>query len=117
MELNENDDFEAILIRMSEVHRRKSADYTGEGGDPLQNFIDQGYQTSMSPGETIEVLIAVKQARLRVLLPQHLSHSGEPQNEGIQDTLLDRAVYSVIALEAWDAGLYEGSGVPVLERP
>jgi len=116
--LDLEDPFESILVRIAATHRVKSQDYTGGGeADDLQNFIDQAYQLSATAGESIETLIAVKQARLRVLLPRHIAQVGAPVNEGIADTLLDRAVYSVIALEAWEAGLYEGEAVPELERP
>jgi len=115
--LSYDDPFESILIKMAAVHRRKSQDYTGGGeADSLQNFIDSAYQLSLTPGEAIELLISTKQARLRVLLPNHLSKTGKPANEGIEDTLLDRAVYSVIALEAWDGGQYENESLPHLER-
>lgn len=115
VELDPNNPFELVLIKMVETHRKKSADYagTGSGVNPNQNFYDVGYQLSHTAGESCENLIAVKQARLRVLLGQMWKDmesrgmkSSGPQNESIDDTLLDRAVYAVIALTLWNEGGY-----------
>lgn len=106
VELNPENDFEAVLIKMVETHRAKAKDYAGDN-HPNQNFYDSAYQLSNTGGHSVETLIATKQARLRVLLPQQWSDKGAtPANEGIEDTLLDRAVYSVIALTIWNEGGY-----------
>lgn len=110
--LNPDIPFEAVLIKMVETHRAKAKDYTD--GDSLQNFIDEAYQTGLTPGDCLEVMISVKQGRLRVLLPKRFGDD-KPANEPIEDTILDRAVYSVLALEAYQAGLYDA--FPSLERP
>ena len=104
--------FDAVLIKMVETHRSKSADYAGTEEDkhyvnPYQNFFDVAYQMGLTAGHSVESLIAVKQARLRVLLPRFWKHLSAPRNEPIQDTLLDRAVYSVIAVVLWDINAYE----------
>lgn len=104
--------FEAILIRMTQVHRQKKHDYAGDS-HPNQNFYDSAYQIGLTGGHSVEQLIATKQARLRVLLPMLWNESGRPLNEGIADTLLDRAVYSVIALTLFDEGGYERDTPPV----
>jgi hypothetical protein len=95
--------FEAALVRMLETHRKKGADYAGEreADHPNQNFYDTAYQLGLTGGHAVEALIATKQARLRVLLPKHWRGDGGPVNEGIDDTLLDRAVYAVIAYTIW----------------
>jgi hypothetical protein len=103
--------FEAVLIKMVETHRRKRSDYAGDDGDPNQNFYDTAYQLSGTAGHSVETLIATKQARLRVLLDKHWAKSGQDvaveQNEPISDTLLDRAVYSVLAMLIWEEHGYE----------
>jgi hypothetical protein len=102
LQLNPENAFEAILIKMVETHRGKALDYAGQD-HPNQNFYDSAYQLGLTGGHSVEALIATKQARLRVLLPQHWSQEGaSPVNEGIEDTLLDRAVYAVIALTIWN---------------
>lgn len=105
IKLNPDNPFEAVLIQMVETHRKKAKDYAG-GDHPNQNFYDSGYQLGQSGGHSVETLIATKQARLRVLLPQFWTGSGTPSNEGIEDTLLDRAVYAVIALTIWNEDGY-----------
>lgn len=104
--LDPDNDFEAVLIKMVETHRKTAKDYAGND-HPNQNFYDSSYQLGQTGGHSVEGLIATKQARLRVLLPNHWSGKGKPQNEGIEDTLLDRAVYSVIALTIWNEGGYD----------
>lgn len=106
IELNADNDFEAALIKMVETHRAKAKDYAGDD-HPNQNFYDSAYQLGLTGGHSVESLIATKQARLRILLPQHWSQKdAAPANEGVVDTLLDRAVYAVIAMTIWDEGGY-----------
>lgn len=117
--LDPDNAFEWAVARMVETHRRKSKDYAGEGEDvdPYQNFVDSAYQLSLTPGESVENLIATKQARLRVLLPKFYQNpETDPANEPIADTLLDRAVYAVIGLVLWQEGQYHPNSVPTLER-
>ncbi len=103
--LDPSNDFESVLIKMVETSRAKRKDYAG-GGHPWQNFYDSAYQLSFTAGHSVEQLIATKQARLRVLLPQMWNQEGSPLNEPIIDTLLDRAVYSVIAMCLFEEGGY-----------
>lgn len=107
IELNPSNAFEAVLIQMVEMHRKKAADYAGDA-HPNSNFYNSGQQLGLTGGHACEVLIATKQARLRVLLPKFWGQEGSgPVNEGIDDTLLDRAVYSVIALTIWNEAGYQ----------
>lgn len=116
VELDPENAFERILIDMVQTHRRKSADYagTGEHVNPNQNFYDVAYQMSANAGTSVESLIAVKQARLRVLLNELWTNPEfKPNNEGIEDTLLDRAVYAVIAMTVWtEGGYHKGTSKP-----
>lgn len=98
--------FEAQIIKMVEIHRKKKADYAGND-HPNVNFYDTARQLGQTGGHSVEALIATKQARLRVLLPQFWKSGKGPLNEGIFDTLLDRAVYAVIALTIWSEDGYE----------
>jgi hypothetical protein len=81
--------------------RAKRHDYAGDS-DPWQNFYDSAQQVNGTAGQSVETLIATKQARLRQLLFTGRS----PKNESVRDTILDRAVYSVIALSIFDRGDY-----------
>jgi len=105
LRLDPDDPFEAVLIQMLETHRAKRTDYAGDD-HPNQNFYDSAYQLGQTAGHSVEQLIATKQARLRVLLPRLWRGSDAPRNEGVRDTLLDRAVYSVIALTIWNENGY-----------
>lgn len=105
--LDAGDPFELALMRMVATHRAKRQDYAGND-HPNQNFYDSSYQLGLTAGHSVEALIATKQARLRVLLPALWNGSStQPANEGIADTLLDRAVYSVISMTIWEDGDYE----------
>lgn len=95
------DPFDAVLEEIRELNERKRSDYTG--GDPWENFKDSARQTNTTPGMSAETLIATKQSRLRQLLKAGRVAVNEP----VRDSLLDRAVYSIIALALYDAGLYE----------
>ena len=104
--LDPENDFEAVMISMVQKHREKSADYSGDE-HPNQNFYDSARQLALTGGHSVEQLIATKQARLRILLPRFWKDQDTtPLNEGIVDTLLDRAVYSVIAVTIWKEGGY-----------
>jgi hypothetical protein len=103
--LDSSNDFEAVLVQMVKTYRAKKQDYAGDN-HPNQNFYDAAYQLGLTGGHSVEGLLATKAARLRVLLPRHWRGASGPANEGIRDTLLDRAVYAVIALTIWDEGGY-----------
>jgi hypothetical protein len=95
------DPFDIVLQEMAEMNRRKRADYATDD-DPWSNFTDSGRQVAAPAGFAVEVLIATKQSRLRQLL----GSGREVHNESVEDTLLDRAVYAVIALAMYRQGLY-----------
>jgi len=72
----------------------KNADYANEESW-RSNFKDVAAQQGMSSDiDACNTLIAVKQARLRSLA----KNGTTPKNESVEDTLLDRATYAVIAL-------------------
>lgn len=100
--LNLDDPFDAVIKEMIDLHKAKASDYAGDE-DQFQNFVDSATQTNDVAGKSIETLIATKQARLRHLL----FTDRKPKNEAVRDTLVDRAVYSVISVGAFDSGLYD----------
>jgi hypothetical protein len=99
---NPTDPFDRAVEEIINLNRSKRSDYAGASASPWQNFIDSAHQTGDVPGKSTEILIATKQARLRQLL----FTGREVQNEAVRDSLLDRAVYSIIALAMYDEGLY-----------
>lgn len=100
--LAQPDKRKAILREMAELHDRKSQDYAN-GEDPYINFKLSAEQVDITAGQSVEVLIATKQARLRELLGK----GKNPQNESVRDTLIDRIVYSMIACILHDGGYYK----------
>ncbi len=84
---------EEALATIRKVFEQKNADYS-DGRSWSSNFEDVAGQTGLTPAAVAEVLIAVKQARLRSLT----TTGNTPNHEAVADTYLDRAVYSVIRL-------------------
>lgn len=80
------------LKRMRAIFETKNADYAEGTWD--SNFLDVARQMGFDRETACDTFIAVKQARLR-----SLRTSGKlPSNEAVADTVLDRAVYALIAL-------------------
>lgn len=109
IELNPEDPFNAVIIDMVRKNREKRADYAGNDWW-TQNFYDSAYQNNSTAGESCENLIATKQSRLRVLMKP----GRKPHNEPVEDTLLDRAVYSVISVGLYREGGYDRKSELVL---
>jgi hypothetical protein len=86
-----NPKFDADLQKMKAMHDKKSADYANDG-NRYANF----ESTAVSAGTTVDcvfrTLIGVKLARL-----VELQGKGKtPNNESIQDSLIDLAVYATL---------------------
>lgn len=89
---SELDVFELAIQRIRETHNKKKADYSSKH-NRWSNFETAAQLSGVTVHQTFEVLIGIKQARL-----VELSQPGRVcYNEPIEDTLLDRAVYSVLA--------------------
>lgn len=87
----QNPAFHALLARMAETHDRKNADYA-QDGNPYSNFEEAAASAGCSVDTVFRVLIGIKQARLKELL------KGEKtaQNESVDDSKLDLAVYAAL---------------------
>lgn len=80
------------VTQMLAIFRRKNADYSS-GEYWAQNLKDAGEQVGKDASHACEVMIGVKQGRLA-----NLTASGKPPaNEAVEDTVLDRAVYALMA--------------------
>lgn len=77
---------------IEEIHKKKAADYAAEG-NPFSNFEEVAEQTGISTQNVIEVMIAIKNARIKNLGTK----TDKPENEPLLDSYLDRAVYCIIA--------------------
>ena len=86
------DEFEEALQRIREVHNKKKADYSSKN-NRYSNFELASQFSGVPTPQTFEVLIGIKQARLLELFQPGRTAYNEP----IEDTLLDRAIYSILA--------------------
>jgi hypothetical protein len=94
--LDPDDPIDAVLLAMHRLSRRKRADYAVDG-NPFGNFEGMARRLGLpgfTPAEAIEVMIAVKEERLMALR----TNDRAPANEAVVDSLIDRAVYAVLAV-------------------
>ncbi len=86
-----NPKFHTLIKQMYEMHDKKNNDYASSG-NPYSNFEQAAAFAGCSVDTVFAVLIGIKEARLR-----ELTASGKtPNNESIQDTRLDAAVYTAL---------------------
>ena len=84
--------FLELLDEMKKLHASKSADY-GSQEDPLANIRSGADFVSIEPWRGCMVRIADKVQRLRTFCK-----TGRLVHEGVTDTLLDLAAYSLLAI-------------------
>ncbi len=85
-----NPKFHAMLKQMAEIHDKKSADYASTT-NYYSNFEQAAVSAGTDVGTVFRTLIGVKLARLA-----ELSKGKVPNNESIEDSMLDLAVYAVL---------------------
>lgn len=83
--------FHELLKELGELHDRKQADY-GKGDDPFAN-VRASDEWGVSPWIGIMIRITDKVRRL-----QSFVRKGNLENESVEDSLRDIAVYATIAL-------------------
>jgi hypothetical protein len=85
--------FTALLAEMAQLHDKKNADYAKDG-DPFSNFREAAEVARGFTGKdaVYAALIGVKLARLRELL----SSGKAPNNESVDDTRRDLAMYAAL---------------------
>lgn len=82
--------FEALTAQMKQILFKKGNDYANT--DRLSNFKLAGAICGLTPEQNCLSLIATKVARLGVLL----NTNNTPNNESIQDSVIDLANYSIL---------------------
>lgn len=89
--------FYELLGEMAKIHSRKNRDY-GKKEDPLSNF-KMCKELGISPFVGCLVRMGDKYSRIA-----GFSRKGfmEVKEESIKDTLIDNAVYSLIAIILWE---------------
>ena len=88
--------FLELLNEMAQLHRSKSADY-GSEDDPLANIRQGADFVSIEPWRGCMVRIADKVQRLRTYCK-----TGTLVHEGVRDTLLDLAAYSLLGIVLYE---------------
>ena len=86
-----NPRFNALLARMQEIHDRKNHDYAA-GDNPYSNFEAAADSAGVSVDAVFAVLMGIKQARIKEIT----SSNKPPNNESLQDSRLDLAVYAAL---------------------
>lgn len=87
--------FNTILDEMRSVHDKKSADYANPT-DRYSNFTEAASEAGCSVDTVFRVLIGIKNSRIKQLM----NSGAAPKNESLEDSILDRTVYSVLWM-AW----------------
>lgn len=90
--LDTEDPFEAALIDLVDMHRRKNADYAH--GSTWSNFDFTAGVLGITAQEAALHNVAQKIARLAALKAN--GRTANPNNESVKDTYLDLAVYAII---------------------
>jgi hypothetical protein len=93
--------FEDAVQEVLEMHHRKNQDY-GTGVDPYAN-VRQSAEWGIAPW-----LGSMVRANDKVKRLQKYARDGRLVNEGVRDSLLDLATYTLIALVLWDQQQSEG---------
>lgn len=88
--------FMELLAEMASLHKSKSADY-GSEADPLANIRQGADFVDIEPWRGCMVRIADKVQRLRTYCK-----TGTLVHEGVKDTLLDLAAYSLLAIVLYE---------------
>jgi hypothetical protein len=88
--------FLRLLDEIKALHESKSADY-GSEADPLANIRNGADFVDIEPWKAAMVRIADKVQRLRTYC-----RTGRLVHEGVRDTLLDLASYSLLAIQLYE---------------
>ena len=105
--LSPQQQFHAILQEMAETFDRKNKDY-GQDADPFAN-VRASQHWGIAPWIGAMVRATDKVTRL-----QTYTQKGTLANEGVEDSLLDLAVYSIIALLLFREQQDKGHVTPVV---
>lgn len=85
--------FYNLLEEIADLHERKQSDYAVPG-NPFSNFEYAAREADVTVEQSFRVLLGVKDARVLNLLGSERI----PQNESVDETLKDRATYTLLWL-------------------
>lgn len=94
--LDPNDPFEKVLIPIIKTNRKKRGDYAVDGS-PFTNFESTSVFANFE-NRWLSALFNCQQKLARIQALRANGRLDDPNNEAVLDTLLDNAVYGVIAL-------------------
>lgn len=94
--LDPHDPFERVLIDMISTNRRKRKDYA-EDESIFTNFQITSKFANFE-NRWLSALFNCQQKLARIQALRHNGRLNDPSNEAVYDTVLDNAVYAVIAL-------------------
>lgn len=97
--MTSNERFEKVLELIKETHRKKQADY-GTDEDPFAN-VNATSEFGIDPLVGIMLRMNDKMTRLKSFVKK-----GKLVNESVEDSLLDLAVYAIIALTILESTAY-----------
>lgn len=97
--------FLELLEELRTLHMSKSQDY-GSESDPLANIRQGAEFVGIEPWRGCMVRVADKVQRLKTYC-----RTGRLVHEGVRDTLLDLAAYSLLAIVLFDEGKESSNGV------
>lgn len=95
-----NPKFNAILAKMKLIHDKKSADYANDS-NRYANFESAAVAAGVPVDAVFRTLIGIKLARLAELQGK----GKQPNNESVQDSLLDLAVYATLYASYYEIAL------------
>jgi len=107
VELDRNDPFDAAVLEIVRMNRKKRRDYAKDG-EWDTNFVQTADHFGMDVWESAEFNLVQKVARLRSLRAN--GRMSEPENESVADTYLDAAVYAVIMYALYRNYSEDGEG-------
>lgn len=90
-----NPKFDAVVAEIMALHDGKSHDYA-EDQDPLSN-LRRAKSLGVDPVKGVLIRLSDKWSRI-----EQLSAGKTPKNESLRDTLIDNAVYSLLAVVLLD---------------
>lgn len=91
-------EFLDVLEEIRTLHLRKTLDY-GETEDALANIRNGAEVVNIDPWKACLIRMADKMQRLKAAC-----HNGRVEFDGVEDTLMDLAAYSVISLVLYREG-------------
>lgn len=86
-----NPKFDALIAEIQALHEAKNHDYAADG-DPLSNF-RRASAVGIEPFKGVLVRLTDKWSRI-----EQIAQGKAPKNESLRDSLIDNAVYSLLAV-------------------